>query len=191
VSSGTGLREEAWAVEILGWAMHYGPTPVEEGTRLWQHPLEQVKGNREAEACAVLEIAYCRAMLGDFSEVQRGFGLSDSARDRGLRSISGGMRLASQASSCSWTIPPPPNDTSEPRTSSDTRRATRCSVPRRLPTSDVLRPSRRSRSRVASGPDRGSARPSAVLRLERSCERSGCGVGRLATPDYSCHHKIF
>jgi hypothetical protein len=89
VSSGTGLREEAWAVEILGWAMHYGPTPVEEGTRLWQHPLEQVKGNREAEACAVLEIAYCRAMLGDFSEVQREFGLSDSARDRGLRSISG------------------------------------------------------------------------------------------------------
>lgn len=83
------LREEAWAIELLGWAIHYGPTPVDEGIRLWERILEQVRGNREAEACAVLEIAYCRAMLGDFSEVRKEIGLSEKARDRGLKSVSG------------------------------------------------------------------------------------------------------
>lgn len=83
-------REEAWAVELLGWAVHYGPTPADEGIKVWERLLEQVRGNRDAEACAVLEIAFCRAMLGDFSEVSKEIALRESrTRDQGLRSISG------------------------------------------------------------------------------------------------------
>jgi DNA-binding SARP family transcriptional activator len=83
-------REEAWAVELFGWAVHYGPTPADEGIRMWERLLEQVRGNRDAEANAVLEIAFCRAMLGDFSEVSREIALRESrTRDLGLRSVSG------------------------------------------------------------------------------------------------------
>jgi DNA-binding SARP family transcriptional activator len=83
-------REEAWAVELLGWAVHYGPIPAAEGIQVWERLLEQVRGNREAEACAVLEMAFCRAMLGDFSEVSKEIALRESrTRDLGLRSVSG------------------------------------------------------------------------------------------------------
>jgi len=83
-------REEAWAVDLLGWAVHYGPTPVDQGIRLWERLLGQVRGNREAEASAVLEIAYCQAMLGDFSEVRTEIALREKrAQDLGLRMLSG------------------------------------------------------------------------------------------------------
>jgi tetratricopeptide (TPR) repeat protein len=83
-------REEAWAVDLLGWAVHYGPTPADQGIRLWERLLGQVRGNREAEATAVLEIAYCRAMLGDFSEVRNEIALRENrARELGLRTLSG------------------------------------------------------------------------------------------------------
>lgn len=82
--------EEAWAVDLLGWAVHYGPTPADEGIRLWERLLGQVRGNREAEGCAVLEIAFCRAMLGDFSEVRNEIALRESrARELGLTTLTG------------------------------------------------------------------------------------------------------
>jgi tetratricopeptide (TPR) repeat protein len=83
-------REEAWAVDLLAWAVHYGPTPADEGIRLFERLLGQVRGNRDAVGCAVLEIAYCQAMLGDFSEAGKEIALRESkARDLGLKTLSG------------------------------------------------------------------------------------------------------
>jgi len=92
-------REEAWALDLLGWAVHYGPTPADQGIRLFERLLGQVRGNRDAVGCAVLEIAYCQAMLGDFSEVRNEIALrEDRAQDLGLRMLSGWH------ASCSATI---------------------------------------------------------------------------------------
>jgi DNA-binding SARP family transcriptional activator len=82
--------EETWAVDLLAWATHYGPMPVDECIRLWQRVLQQVRGNHAAEGSAVLEIAFCRATLGDFSEVRNEIALRESrARDEGLRTLWG------------------------------------------------------------------------------------------------------
>jgi len=83
-------REEAWAVELLAWTVHYGPTPTAEWTRLWNRLLGEVRGNRDAEGCAVLQLAFCQAMHGTFSEARKEIALTETtARDLGLRFVSG------------------------------------------------------------------------------------------------------
>ena len=83
-------REEAWALEVFGWAQFFGPTPVAEAIRQRELRLEQPEGNREAQVVAARQLAELRALLGRFAEAREEMVRSDiRTRDLGLKWVSG------------------------------------------------------------------------------------------------------
>ena len=64
-------REEATIVSLLGQALYYGPTPVQEAIRRCETFLEQAGDDRSVLAATTSTLAGLRAMQGDFAEARR------------------------------------------------------------------------------------------------------------------------
>ena len=63
-------QEEATIISVLGQALYYGPTPVEEAIRRCETFLEQGDEDRSVLAATKSILAGLRAMQGDFSEAR-------------------------------------------------------------------------------------------------------------------------